>query len=97
MTYANKGGVICVPSQLKPSNIQRFVATDIEALSTTIQLPNADYLQITIVYRSPCVPLATLTNLLTRLLTYVTLCTVRCVILDDFNEDVLYSQAQCQI
>ena len=44
------------------------------------------------IYRSPSVPQATLLTLLTRLLTHVTLCTAPCVILGDFNEDVLHCQ-----
>ena len=90
MTCENKGGVlICVPSQLNPTNVHRLATSGIEAVSTTVQLPNGENWQIAVVYRSPSVPQATL---LTRLFTHVTLCTAPCVILGDFNEDVLHRQ-----
>ena len=93
MTCENKGGVlICVPSQLNPTNVHRFATSGIEAVSTTVQLPNGENWQIAVIYRSPSVPQATLLTLLTRLLTHVTLCTAPCVILGDFNEDVLHCQ-----
>ena len=93
MTCENKGGVlICVPSQLNPTNVHRLATSGIEAVSTTVQLPNGENWQIAVVYRSPSVPQATLLTLLTRLLTHVTLCTAPCVILGDFNEDVLHCQ-----
>jgi endonuclease/exonuclease/phosphatase family metal-dependent hydrolase len=93
MTNENRGGVlICVPSHMSPTNVHRFATTGIEAVSATIQLPNSDNLQIAVVYRSPSVSQATLTTLLTRLLTHMTLCTVPCVILGDFNEDILHCQ-----
>ena len=93
MTCESKGSVlICVPSHMSPTNVQRFATTGIEAVSATIQLPNSDNFQIEVVYRSPSVPQATLITLLTRLLTHVTLCTVPCVVLGDFNEDILHCQ-----
>ena len=93
MTNENKGGVlICVPSHMSPTNVHRFATTGIEAVSATIQLPNSVNLQIAVVYRSPSVSQATLTTLLTRLLRHMTLCTVPCVILGDFNEDILHCQ-----
>ena len=42
VTCENKGGgFICVPSQMNPSNTLRFATNGIEAVSATIQLPNA--------------------------------------------------------
>ena len=76
MTCANKGGVLmCVPSQLNPTNVHRFATSGIETVSATVQLPNGENWQIAVVYRSPSVPQATLITLLTRLFTHVTLCT----------------------
>ena len=93
MTCENKGGVLmCVPSQLNPTNVHRFATSGIEALSATIQLPNGENWQIAVVYRSPSVPQATLITMLTRLLTHMALCTAPCVILGDFNENVLHCQ-----
>jgi hypothetical protein len=91
VTCENKGGVLlCVPSQMNPSNVQRFATNGIEAVSATIQLPNADSIQIAVVYRSPSVPRATMVTVLTRLLRHVTLCNTPCVILGDFNEDIVH-------
>ena len=93
MTNENRGGVlICVPSHMSPTNVHRFATSGIEAVSATIQLPNSDNLQIAVVYRSPSVPQATLTTLLTRLLRHIALCRVPCVILGDFNKDILHCQ-----
>ena len=75
---------------MNPSNVQRFTSNGIEAVSATIQLPNAS--NIAVVYRSPSVPRATLITVLTRLLRHVTLCSIPCVILGDFNEDIVYHQ-----
>ena len=61
MTCENKGGVLmCVPSQLNPTNVHRFATSGIEAISATIQLPNGENWQIAVVYRSPSVPQAPL-------------------------------------
>ena len=61
-TCENKGGVLmCVPSQMSSSNVQRFAVSGIETISATIELPSAESLQIAIVYRSPSVPQAILT------------------------------------
>ena len=56
------------------------------------QLPNVGNMQIAVVYRSPCVPRATLITVLTRLLRHVTLCSIPCVILGNFNEDIVHHQ-----
>ena len=78
MTCENKGGVLmCVPSQLNPTNVHRFATSGIEAISATIQLPNGENWQIAVVYS---VPQATLITMLTRLLTHMALCTAPCVI-----------------
>ena len=55
-------------------------------------LPNAGYLQLALLYRSPSVSLATLTTVLHRLLRHLSLSNTPCVILGDFNEDVLHQQ-----
>ena len=93
VTCENKGGVLlCVPSHMNPSNVHRFATSGIEAVSATIQLPNVSNMQIAVVYRSPSVPRATLITVLTRLLRHVTLCNIPCVILGDFNEDIVHHQ-----
>ena len=93
LTCENKGGVlICVPSQMDPSNVQRFVNNGIEAVSATLQILGASSIQIALVYRSPSVPQQTFTALLTRLLRHVSMCSTPCVILGDFNCDLLNNQ-----
>lgn len=72
--------------------MQRFAAIGFEAILTTIQLPNAGSMQIALVYRSPSVPQERLITLLKRMLTHVTLSTTPCVILGDFNEDIVHCQ-----
>ena len=93
VTCEKKGGVLLsVPSQMNPSNVQRFATSAIEAVSATIQLPNVGTMQIAVVYRSPSLSRATLITMLTRLLRHVTLCNTPCVILGDFNEDILHQE-----
>ena len=84
--------MICVPSHMNPSNIQRFANNGIEAVSASVQLPNASNMQIAAVYRSPSVSQTTLIALLSRLLTHVSMCNTPCVIVGDFNEDALHHQ-----
>ena len=63
VTCENKGGLLmCVPSRMNPSNIQRFTANSIEAVSATIHVPNVSSIQMGVVYRSPSVPQTTLTT-----------------------------------
>ena len=77
---------------MNPSNTQRFATKDIEAVSTTIDIPNAGSMHIAVVYRSPSVPQATFITVLSRMLTHVSTCNMPCVILGDFNEDLLQHQ-----
>ena len=87
LSCENKGGVlIYVRSQMNPSNIHRLATDGIEAVSATIELPNAQNMQIAVIYRSPNASQSTLITLLSRLLTHVSLCNIPCVILGDFNE-----------
>lgn len=48
-------------------------------------------MQIAVVYRSPNVPQEMLITVLTRLLTHVSLCSTPCLIVGDFNENVLHA------
>ena len=93
VTCENKGGVLLrVPSHMNPSNVHRFATSGIEAVSATVQLLNVSNMQIAVVYRSPSVPRVILITVLTRLLRHVTLCNTPCVILGDFNEDIVHHQ-----
>ena len=91
LTCENKGGVLmCVPSQLNPSNVQRFVGKGIEAVSATIHAHNEGIMQIAVIYRLPSVSQANFTTVLSKL--YVSQFNTPCVILGDFNEDLLQHQ-----
>ena len=93
LTCEKKGGVLmCVPSHFHPSNVHRFAGNGIEAVSACIQIPYTSIMQIAVVYRSPNVPLAVLITILTRLLTHLSQSTIPCIILGDFNENVLHQQ-----
>ena len=81
-----------VPSEFQPSSIHKFADNGIEAVSACVQLPNAANMQIAVIYRSPNVPLAMLITLLTRLLIHVSQFSMPCVILGDFNENVLHQR-----
>ena len=83
---------MCVPGRMTSSNIQRFTANSIEAVSATIRVPNAGSIQIAVVYRSPSVPQTTLTTVLSRLLTHLSMCNTLCLVLGDFNDDLLNHQ-----
>jgi hypothetical protein len=83
---------MCVPSHFQPSNTQMFAANSIEAISTTVQIPNVGNMQIALLYRSPSVPQAILITVLYRLLAHVSQFNTPCIILGDFNEDLLYQQ-----
>lgn len=62
----------------------------IEAVSTTLLLHNASQIQLALLYRSPSVPLETLMSLLSRVINHVKASNIPCVILGDFNEDILH-------
>lgn len=53
-------------------------------------LPNLTHMQIALLYRSPSVSRTTFIAMLTRLLKHVSVSNVPCVILGDFNEDLLH-------
>ena len=77
ITCDNKGGVmICFPSQMKPSNTQRFAVNGIEAVSVTLELSNGNNnnMQVAVLYRSPNVSKTTLMTVLSRLLRHISMC-----------------------
>ena len=96
--------MICVPSQMKPYNTQRFVSNGIESVCTTLTLPtrsrsrsrsqspNGSCMQVALVYRSPSASQELLITLLCRLLNYVSVSNIPCPILGDFNEDLMHQQ-----
>ena len=82
--------IICVPSQMRPSNTRRYALNGIEAVCTTVCLPDANLMRIALLYRSPSVSMATLITVVSRLLTYVSVSIAPCVILGNFNENLLH-------
>ena len=72
------------------TNTHRYASNGIEAMSTTLLLANNAQIQIALLCRSPSVPLQTLTDLLSRVLNHISTSSLPCVILGDFNEDVLH-------
>ena len=71
-------------------NHQRFAANGIECVSCMLALPNFACIQIALVYRSPSVSRTAFITVLTRLLRHVSVSNAPCVILGDFNEDLLH-------
>ena len=91
VTCENKGGImICVTRQLHPSDTQRFAANGIEAVCCMLILPNLTWMQIALVYRSPSVSQRTFRTVLSRLLRHMAMCNTPCLVLGDFNEDLLH-------
>ena len=94
LTCENKGGVIMyVPSQMHPTNLHRFATNGIEAVSATLELPNGSHIQVALLYRSPSLSLTALTAILLRLLTNLSVYNTPCIVLGDFNEDLLSQQS----
>ena len=88
----NKGGVmISLPCTMRPSNITEFSFTGIliEAVSSTLVLPNGERLQITLVYRSPSVSTDIMLNVIEGILGQITVRDIPSIVLGDFNEDLL--------
>ena len=86
----NKGGVmICVSQDIQPTESHSFTSSGIEALCTTLLLPSGSLLQVGVLYRSPCTSLANLNAMLLKLLNHVTKSITPCIIMGDFNEDLL--------
>ena len=77
---------------MNPTNVQRFATNGIEGLSTTIHVQNFDKMQIAVVYRSPRILQETLISILHRLLRHVSMSNLPCIILGDFNEDIVRHQ-----
>ena len=91
VTCENKGGVmICVPSQMHPSDVQRFSVNGMESVYCMLVLPNLTRMQIALVYRSPSVSQTTFKSVLSRLLRHMAMCNSPCIVLGDFNEDLLH-------
>ena len=84
-TGDNKGGAM-IYSDMQTCNTCSFSSPGIEVACSTVTLPNANHMQILVLYRSPSVQLQAL---IVRLLHYVSTTNMPTVILGDFNHDVL--------
>ena len=85
----NKGGVISMPHIMQTSDVTKFSFSGIliEAISTTLMLPNGEYLQLTVVYRSPSVSTDNLLNIMSVILSHLMGFDIPCIVLGNFNED----------
>ena len=88
----NKGGVlISIPANMQASNETEFSPSGvlIEALSTTLLLPNGCSIRLTVVYRSPSVSIDNLLCMMSGLLHHLESYDMPSIVLGDFNEDLL--------
>lgn len=75
---------------MQHSHTHRYASNGIEAVSTTVLLAGNTHIQIALLYRSPTSPFQLFTSLFTQVVPNVSLSSLPCVILGDFNEDVLH-------
>ena len=89
----NKGGVLISVHQSMPASETtcRVSGIHIEAVSATLILPNQALLQVTVVYRSPSVPMNVLLDVLSSILNKLPAFDIPSVMLGDFNDDLLAS------
>ena len=88
----NKGGVlISIPANMQASNETEFSPSGvlIEALSTTLLLPNGCSIRLTVVYRSPSVSIDNLLCMMFGLLHHLESYDMPSIVLGDFNEGLL--------
>ena len=92
MSDDNKGGVmISLHQSIQPAHVTTFSPSGIpfEAITATFLFPNHRHLQVIVVYRSPSVCINTLMNQMSTIMRQVRSCTIPCIVLGDFNEDLL--------
>ena len=86
----NKGGtMISVPQYMQPSDTNIFMCTGMEGISTTLLLPNTGRLRLTLLYRSPNVPIDTCINFLIPLLSQLSQSHIPSIVMGDFNENLM--------
>ena len=75
---------------IQPTFVSNFTPSGIliEAISTTLALPNHRHLQVTVVYRSPSVSVTVLVSVMSGILSQIP-SDIPSVILGDFNYDLL--------
>ena len=88
----NRGGVmLSVHQSIIPTNVTNytFSGIPIEALTTTLVLPNHKQLQVTVVYRSPSVSSNILMDIMSGILSQMAASDLPSIVLGDFNDDLL--------
>ena len=86
--------MISVPDGMQPTSMCRYASNGIETVSTTLLLLNNTPIQIALLYRSPIAPLHALTSLLSTMLTHASVSSLPCVVLGDFNDDILHQRVE---
>ena len=81
--------MICVSQDIQLTESHSFTASGIEALCTSLVLPNSNILQVAVLYRSPNASLANLNAILSKVLHRASKSITPCIIVGDFNEDLL--------
>ncbi len=85
----NGGVMITINNSVKASNVLNFHSnTFIEATTVTLSLPSKKQVQITVIYRSPCVTMTALLPALSSIIDSLSM-TIPSIILGDFNDDLI--------
>ena len=92
VTGNSMGGVmIAVSNAMHVSHVTNFPLNNIliEVTTAILTLPNFENLQVTLIYRSPSVPISILLSVMSSILSQATNSSMKNIILGDFNEDLL--------
>ena len=92
VTGNSKGGVmIAVSNAMNVSHVTNFPLSNIliKVASAILTLPSFENLQVTLIYRSPSVPISILLSVMSSILSQATNSSMKNIILGEFNEDLL--------
>ena len=83
--------MIAVSNAMHVSQVTNFPLSNIliEVTTAILTLPNFENLQVTLIYRSPSVPISILMSVMSSILSQATNSSMKNIILGDFNEDLL--------
>ena len=83
--------MIAVSNAMHVSHVTNFPLSHIliEVTTAILTLPNFENLQVTLIYRSPSVPISILLSVMSSILSQATNSSMKNIILGDFNEDLL--------
>ena len=87
-----KGGImIAAHTAIQLYHVTNFSLNHLpfEATTVILTLPNHKQIEVTLIYRSPSVPISTLLTALSSILSQLTTLCIPSIILGDFNEDLL--------